>query len=107
MPRFRFTIRRMMFAVVVAAVYLWGERIRRASSAYQERAEFFRYLHTTPSNNPLPSGDSSVAELRIDIGTEIARGCRLIRYCETMQQKYEHASRYPWLPVAPDPPEPN
>jgi hypothetical protein len=23
-----------------------------------------------------------------------------------MEQKYEHAARYPWLPVEPDPPQP-
>ena len=31
---------------------------------------------------------------------------RRISYHEAMKQKYERASRYPWLPVLPDPPEP-
>ena len=31
---------------------------------------------------------------------------RRIAYHQAMKQKYERASRYPWLPVLPDPPEP-
>ena len=31
---------------------------------------------------------------------------RRIAYHQAMKQKYERTSRYPWLPVLPDPPEP-
>jgi hypothetical protein len=101
LPRVRLTVRGMMLAVAIVALVVWGERMRRASSAYWERAEFYRYLLTTPRNNPPPSEGESVAST-----TEIAQGRRLIRYCEIMQAKYERAARRPWLPVEPDPPDP-
>jgi hypothetical protein len=31
---------------------------------------------------------------------------KVAAYRTAMRKKYQHASRYPWLPVAPDPPEP-
>ncbi len=31
---------------------------------------------------------------------------RLLQWHRSMARKYEHAARYPWLSVAPDPPEP-
>jgi hypothetical protein len=31
----------------------------------------------------------------------------LARYHELLVEKYLRAARYPWLPIAPDPPEPN
>ena len=34
------------------------------------------------------------------------RATRMIPFFEAMRLKYEHASRYPWLPVDPDPPRP-
>jgi hypothetical protein len=30
----------------------------------------------------------------------------MITYCSALEQKYEHAARYPWLAVDPDPPMP-
>ena len=36
-----------------------------------------------------------------------ARRCRrLVPYHAALRHKYEHAARTPWLPVEPDPPEP-
>jgi len=33
--------------------------------------------------------------------------CRkLVPYYQSLRRKYERAARYPWLPVEPDPPEP-
>ena len=106
MPRLRFKLRWLMVAVAVVALGVWGVRMRRASSAYRERAEFYRYLLTTPRNNPPPAEGASVAEQSLDIATEVARARRLMHYCEVMQAKYERAARRPWIPVEPDPPEP-
>ena len=106
MARLRFKLRWLMVAVAVVALGVWGERMRRASSAYREQAEFYRYLLTTPRNNPSTSEGASVAEKSLDIATEVARERRLMHYIEAMLAKYEHAARRPWLPVEPDPPEP-
>jgi hypothetical protein len=41
-----------------------------------------------------------------DLMSELAKSVALrSRYIET-RRRYERAARYPWLPVAPDPPEP-
>jgi hypothetical protein len=37
---------------------------------------------------------------------EAARDSRLATYRAAMVRKYRHAAGYPWLPVEPDPPEP-
>ena len=38
-------------------------------------------------------------------GSESMTGAKLVCLVE-IEAKYERAARYPWLPVAPDPPEP-
>jgi hypothetical protein len=38
---------------------------------------------------------------------EMTRMQRSIDYHTAMERKFENAARRPWLPVAPDPPEPN
>lgn len=38
--------------------------------------------------------------------THAASWWRKARYFGVLSRKYEHAARYPWLPVAADPPEP-
>jgi hypothetical protein len=36
----------------------------------------------------------------------VARGEQMAAYHRELRLKYEHAARYPWLPVGPDPPVP-
>lgn len=36
----------------------------------------------------------------------VARGEQMSAYHRALKIKYERATRYPWLPVEPDPPEP-
>jgi hypothetical protein len=53
---------------------------------------------------PPPLQDLSPAELaRVRI---LYRVNALVNYHSALTQKYERAARYPWLPVAPDPMEP-
>jgi hypothetical protein len=91
MPRLRFTVRQMMVvvALVAAVMGLSIERHRRfARIAARHRAVMYE-------------GASVVAGPR--------PGYRLTgsgwRHFKTYL-KYARAARYPWLPVAPDPPEP-
>jgi hypothetical protein len=58
----------------------------------QGRAIEFRYLHWGPATPDVPIMQAHY---------------RRSEYFEALQRKYERAARYPWLPVAPDPPEPN
>jgi hypothetical protein len=116
--RVRFTIRRLMIAVALVAVSIaaWKEyhRCMRLQLEYRIRAEIFDLragLERTKREHP---------NLRYEIA------CRLslptppkpepplsqadydarMRYYTSMQAKYERAARFPWWPVAPDPPEP-
>ena len=87
MPRFQFTVRRMMVAVAIVGVVLGGaEMIRRRRTDFIVRSTQWRW-----SENVALRGRAPV---------------RFVYYSRRLAEKYEHAARYPWLPVAPDPPEP-
>ena len=46
-------------------------------------------------------------EIRLDQSrSNLARWTNRIAYYAAMTHKYQYAARYPWLPVEPDPPEP-
>jgi hypothetical protein len=94
MPNFssRFTVRRLMVAVAfvgmaLGVIDLWKrrERFGRRAALLRE-AELFHRIQST----------------RWDAVQEIEAADWLGRLAD----KYERAARYPWLPVAPDPPEP-
>jgi hypothetical protein len=84
------TTRRWMVAVAVVGIAL----------GMIERHERFRWIavhHRGEVPQHLPRIKPS--------GMEDKRW-RLFEWHESMARKYEHAARYPWLPVEPDPPEP-
>ena len=94
MPRVRFTVRGMMIAVAVVAVALGmlverRQRFGRIASNHRNQAgRWFASLER--------SGGSG------DLSYEGA----IFGWHMKKHLKYEHAARYPWLPVAPDAPEP-
>ena len=85
LPRVRFTVRRMMVSVVVISVFAAVVRTWSLSATYNHRCEthYIGMLHADAS------GDRATAA-----------------YHAAMLAKYQHAARYPWLLVPPDPPEP-
>jgi hypothetical protein len=96
LPRVRFTVRRLMVAVAVAAIVfaacIWmhtrAVRFRRAAQSYREQlTEYMRRPTARRRGHHIPDR-------------------RVVRYYVGMAEKYEYAGRHPWLPVAPDPPEP-
>lgn len=103
LPRLRFTVRRISVVVAVIALalggYRWGE----------ERRQSFAILAHNHYKITLLSLDLAVAE-RLGQPPPSQEAARLIRAqvarSRLLAEKYEHAARYPWLPVAPDPPEP-
>jgi hypothetical protein len=48
-----------------------------------------------------------LAEVRASEDAIIAKLNRLLKYHDLLSKKYARAARYPWLAVAPDPPEPD
>src|SRR4051812_39209108 len=111
LPKFR--VRTLMVALVAAwswmvvAKMLWGPELEQRRVEYRTRAED----HADLARN--------YAELVASYSTPVARrgGCvwpprtlaevRLsAAYHARLKTKYERAARFPWLPVAPDPPPP-
>jgi hypothetical protein len=93
----RMTTRRWMIAVVLAALILWAARLLSLSAAYREQA--IHYQGGPLGSTPIlmgPIGSHSVSHP--------PSGRRL--WAQRMAEKYLHASRFPWLPVEPDTPEP-
>ena len=112
-PRPRFTLRPLMLAVAIGAMFLgvwiWGERRKARFLAladwhhrqivciffgYEGPDGDFTYEATSTSQK---SGDPPVSPHRQRIDT----------WHRKMALKYWRAACYPWLPVEPDPPEPN
>ena len=94
LPRVRFTVRRMMIAVMITAVLIWAERLRRLSKGYEERAESLGW-EVFGASEYSPHGPEDAAHQRA-----------LVNHYRMLEDKYNRASKRPWLPVEPDPPEP-
>ncbi len=108
LPRVRFTVRRLMVAVAVVGLALWlGKglirhwRYRSLAAAYATKESLARRLSTgdvTATSSTLFAtrpGEQPVTSVMANRD-----------YYAAMREKYERAARSPWLPVAPDPPEP-
>ncbi len=90
--RVRFTVRRLMVAVAIIALILWSMRMYQLSREYRIRAEDYR-----------SHGHNAAV---IYYRTNRSWGYRLRDHYWRLSEKYDRAARYPWLRVAPDPPEP-
>jgi hypothetical protein len=82
-PRVRFSVLRLMSAVAIAATIL----------ALYDRHERFAAMAKLHSDEVKKLSDNYCRTPRIPY-----------EYHTGLKQKYERAARYPFLPVAPDPP---
>jgi len=105
MPLPRMTTRRWMIAVAVVAILLGaglgvGRRSRRFArlSAHHANAslEHFHTLMTLRGWPPVLQDRSFVELARVRI---LYRVRALVNYHSALTEKYERATRYPWLPV--------
>jgi len=88
----RMTTRRWLIAVVVVAIVLEVARLMWLSAEYRLRA----LEHATIRlDMKLPMDAKTLNWVQ-----------RFHAYHQAMREKWERAARFPWLPVAPDPPEP-
>jgi hypothetical protein len=92
LPRPRFTMRRLILVVAIVGLlvggWLWGERRRTKFAELEFRHQMLSIPRIIdPDLKPGPP-------------KEVAN------YHREMAEKYRFAATYPWLPVAPDPPEP-
>jgi hypothetical protein len=106
------TTRRWMIAVAVVAILMGaGLELGRRSRRFARLAAYhsdvaLEHFGTQMSLGVWPPQlqDLSVAELaRVRI---LSRVRASVIYHSSLTQKYERATRYPWLPVEPDLPEP-
>src|SRR5205085_237360 len=108
LPRFR--IRTLMVAVTGAGIILGCLQMQRRRASYLDRAHRFAD-ESRGMSNMLATPDCTVwygTPEEIERYQREARAyeIRLAEYFDELSKKYEYAARYPWLPVAPDPPEP-
>jgi hypothetical protein len=77
----------LLILIAWAAVASYAAYLVRRSEALRAEAERHHaaWISHFDSNSPIPSK---------------------AHYHHAMKWKYRHAARYPWLPVEPDPPEP-
>lgn len=96
LPRPRFSLRWLMVAVAVAGVLIHTERRRQLFLGRVREIELAQYIHE----------DRNHDEAGTWTGSDLARWLRKQSHYDALKVKYERAARYPWLPVVPDPPEP-
>jgi hypothetical protein len=104
MPRFRFSMRRMMVAVVTLALALaairWVAEMKTRSADSRRRARDFGAMSIHYGSGIITSDGGWV-------GMGEDENTRLIdRWACELSEKYWRLSDYPWLPVEPDPPPP-
>lgn len=111
----RMTTRRWMLMVAIAAMATGYARLFRRSARYQttaglmrERADAWRdeAKLARARASELLWRDETPAE-NVERGAQDeARGFRMAAYYDRLNLKYRRASRYPWLVIETDPPEP-
>jgi hypothetical protein len=132
----RMTTRRWMILVGLVGLTLFGSiiamRMSRRAKSYQSRASIWRQeeagarQHLAYCRKQLDGTERAVSQLRArshnlyqpeELARKIAADAAwwranarhteaVVAYCASMRRKYEHAVRYPWLAVPPDPPRP-
>jgi hypothetical protein len=122
MPRVQFTIRKMLGVVAISAIISQfallmarrSECLRLAGSHDKEAHRWLKGVGDTYTQVETTHEDGSVSfSLRDTLPDDPSfwtprsnYAKRWARYHLRLQARYEHAARYPWFPVEPDPPEP-
>jgi hypothetical protein len=103
----------MMVAVAIVGIALQTTVLVFRSREYRRLAERYRQLESNTLGIAERYGVHAEVYRgygRIDMAKDAERGAAESRLWHThhhsLRLKYDRASRYPWLPVAPDPPEP-
>jgi hypothetical protein len=108
LPRLRFTVRRMMIAVAIAGIVAWGVKLRRFAASYRARADICERRELSVWRGCYFDFVSRTEEERVLRHAEDYAAQKLMAdHYAHMQAKYDRAARYPWLPVASDPPLPS
>jgi hypothetical protein len=86
------TTRRWMIAVAVVGLAMGGDRLERRRDDFLVLAQYH----------------AAEEAFRRGVGRRVRHPLlpRMIEHAAALARKYRHAARHPWLPVAPDRPEP-
>ena len=118
-PRLRFTVRRLMVAAAIAAIatagwilhepvrLVWSPRALIQGQEIMGRRICWSVIgRLIPDRDPETITDEDLANAGVSPDTRrgIAGGFRLTAGYREDEGKVPRAARYPWLPVAPDPP---
>jgi hypothetical protein len=107
LPRVRLTIWGMMIIVAVAGFLVWSIELRRLAASHHLRAlGYERRMHQLQRSRLLAAtrlGDDKAENPSNAFDRAMSRR---IHHLQSLMEKYERAARYPWLPVEPDPTEP-
>jgi len=101
----RFKVRSMMVVVAIVALSIWATfqiDARRTHFSHLVQGYYERRLAASAFAYSGPGG----AVMERLMKAEEARRAEASAYYTGLIQKYERAARYPWLPVAPDAPNP-
>ena len=108
----RMTTRRWMVAVAIVAILIGvglevGRRSRRFArlAAYHSNVAL-EHFGTLMAFGGEPPPIRDVPPAGLGPTRYLHRAKALLNYHSVLTEKYQRAARYPWLPVAPDPPEP-
>ena len=99
LPRVRFTLRRLMVVVAMAATVMGSVTYLKRRSA-QFRAIYFNQALKAEEWNWL------AAKLETRRDSRSVNALSIYKFHKFMAEKYDLAARRPWLPVNPDPTEP-
>src|ERR1700722_2697930 len=112
LPRFRFTVRRLMVAMAVLGLLFGAEVTRRRwkhnllMSNYHANEE--RRMRLLRIGGWITETDEAGKRQKLRIGRNIESEPvqRRLMYHVVMGDRYQRAARRPWLAIAPDSPEP-
>ena len=112
LARVRFTVRRLMIVVAVAAgltaAWVGLARLRLLSSDYRAWAEQHAGIEEVLRRIVSSDGANTPVDVSPGPGLRSRRftAWAVAEHEAALRRKYERAVRYPWLPVEPDPPAP-
>jgi hypothetical protein len=112
LPRMRFTVRRLMIAVAFLALFLGGwVWMERKSARFSDLANWHHSQITCIFDGCMGADGEFVYEAtslpQRDGDPPVSlRQQRIDTWHRQISMKYWAAARRPWLPVEPDPPEP-
>jgi hypothetical protein len=101
----------MITVAVVATLFGAGLELTRRSRRFARAAAYHSNLSLEHFGTQMALGGEpppleNIPPAGLGPARYLLRTKALVRYHSALTAKYQHAARYPWLPVAPDPPEP-